>query len=67
MTKQQALAQLELNAMALAAAQPGFMGLDIDTFRRANARLAWSQLDAAAAGATSYEISMASQWNNEEI
>lgn len=59
MTKSEALATVRRAVVELAQAQGG----PIDQFRAANARLAVAQLAAADAGATSAEITEASEWN----
>jgi len=59
MTKNEALAALRRAVVELADAQGG----SIDRFRAANAHVAVAQLNAAGAGASSAEISAASEWN----
>lgn len=63
MTKRDALTQVRLAAMDLAMAQPGRPGYQVERFRRANAALVRAQLAAADAGASSSEITQASEWN----
>lgn len=63
MQKQDALAKVREAAACLALAQPGMAGYSPAIFRRANARLVWAQLAAADAGATSSQITIASEWN----
>jgi hypothetical protein len=58
MTKNEALAALRRAVIDLIGAQGG----SIDRFRAANAAVAIAQLNAASAGASSYEISEASEW-----
>jgi hypothetical protein len=59
MTKTAALAAVRAAVVGLMDAQGG----TIDHFRAANAALAIAQLNAASAGASSAEISAASEWN----
>lgn len=59
MTKNEALACVRQAVIELADAQGG----TIDRFRSANAHLAVAQLNAANAGASSTEITAASEWN----
>lgn len=63
MTKNEALAAVRQATAQLADAQGG----SIDRFRQANANLAMAQLDAATAGATSFEIEQASDWNGVSL
>lgn len=59
MTKTEALRALREAVAELAAAQGG----TLDRFRAANAHVAIAQLNAASAGAASWEITEASTWN----
>lgn len=63
MTKNEALAAVRQAVVELADAQGG----SIDRFRAANAHLAVAQLNAANAGASSREISAASEWNGMPV
>lgn len=63
MTKRDALTQVRLAAMDLAMTQPGKPGYKIEKFRAANSGLVRAQLNAADAGASSSEITQASEWN----
>lgn len=63
MTKTQALARVRAAVVALADAQNG----PLERFREANAELAVAQLDAAKAGARTYEIAAASEWAGGEL
>ena len=62
LTKQDALAKVRQAAAALALAQPGMAGYSAAIFRIANARLVRAQMAAADAGASSSQITIASEW-----
>lgn len=67
LTKQDALAEVRVAAAALALAQPGMAGYSPAIFRIANARMVRAQLAAADAGATSMQITIASEWNGMQL
>lgn len=65
--KRAALDAVRIAAMNLALAQPGYTGYTEARFRAANVTLVRAQLRAADAGATSLEISDASEWDGERL
>lgn len=61
--KRTALDAVRVAAMNLAIAQPGMVAYSPAIFRIANVRLVRAQMAAADAGASSLEITTASEWN----